>query len=736
MINAVYVDWKTTSIDQRERCAVAEDDIPAFLKAISGLEGIKGCVLLQTCNRFEFYVHVEKSNWQVLAKGILKICGFTEDDQAPDLFQCSDKDAQYRLLEIACGLQSQILGEEQILTQVRSAIETARSAQVTTPELETLFRLAVTAGKATRTQIQLQTISSSSAHKAVKLAQESLGGLKNKRVVVIGNGKMGRLASELLIKEGADVTITLRSYKHGQTTVPSGAKTVPYNERQQAVEGIDLLISATRSPHYTFTKDMLKDLQQLPSVIIDVALPRDIEPSVGEIENMVLFDMDDLQDGELSAVDPQVIQVRGIIDKYLSDFDKWCEGRERYRKRTEKRIALFAGTVEGRLIAEHFVQENRPLTVFTATEYGGELLPESDCLIVHTGRLNAEQIATRLKDFDVVVDATHPYAKEVTDNIKSAAGVSKTEYLRVIRPVDSLGDDIVSVPDYTAAADFLKNTAGNVLLTTGSQALDEFTAIPNFKERLYPRFLPDAESISRCIAMGYDKSHLICMQGPFDHDLNYALLKSIDAQWMVTKNAGNIGGFPDKLSAAAKADVKVIVIDRPDEKETGFDYHEICRRLTGNAPVQFDERMERFPLFIDLVGKNCLVIGGGVVGMRRSRVFRNFGANVTQVSKSFSEKPQDIRILEREFRPDDVAGMDLVVAATGDRDVNHSIYQVCTERNIPVSVADNPEECTFFFPAICQSKHLTAGVVSQGDRHPLVAKAAAALRKTMEEVDR
>lgn len=736
MIYAVGVDWKTTGLAARERCALPEAGIAGFLQAFAARQHVAGVVLLQTCNRFELYLQGYEGT--TLRENLLDALGFGAEETPPTLFLDAGRDAEYRLMEIACGLQSQILGEEQILTQVRSAIETARQAGTTTPELETLFRLAVTAGKAARTQVQLQSVPTSSAHKAVELAAQAVGGLAGKKALVTGNGKMGRLAAELLYQAGAEVTITLRSYRHGETTVPTGAKTVAYDERQQAAEGVDILISATRSPHFTYNREMLEALEQRPEVVIDVAIPRDLDPAIRDLSGILFFDMDDLQDGSLDNQSPEIVAVRGIIEKNLDDYAKWVAGREKYTKRQEKigPIAVFAGTTEGRLLAEHLYREGKAATVFVATEYGSSLMPMLKGVEVHTGRLSAEEMVLALKDFDVVVDATHPYAKEASQNIMAAARAGGKEYLRLLRPPSALREDeVVTVPDARAAADYLSDKEGNILLTTGSKELDIYTAILDYSSRVYPRVLPNGESLGRCLELGYEQSHIICMQGPFSKELNAALLKSTEARWLVTKDTGVKGGFPEKIAAAQEADVNIIVIDRPQEQASGLDFDEVCLKLTGTTPLAVDDRGDRFPLFVDLTDRLCLVVGAGTVGTRRARVLKNFGAKVTLLGQKITDAPQGVEVIERDYHYGDAATMDLVVAATNDRSLNHAIYQECRKRKIPVSVADAPEECSFFFPAICQSKHLTAGIVSQGDRHHLVSRTATAVRSLLEEID-
>ena len=143
----------------------------------------------------------------------------------------------------------------------------------------------------------------------------------------------------------------------------------------------------------------------------------------------------------------------------------------------------------------------------------------------------------------------------------------------------------------------------------------------------------------------------------------------------------------------------------------------------------------RFPLFVDLAGKAVVVVGGGAIGLRRAAVLQRFGARVTVIAPEIREKPEGIACLLRSYRPGDLAGAFLAVAATNDRAVNHAVYEEARDRGILVNVCDCPDECDFYFPAICQTETLVAGLVGDGSDHRRTARAAKAVRKTLEELE-
>ena len=143
---------------------------------------------------------------------------------------------------------------------------------------------------------------------------------------------------------------------------------------------------------------------------------------------------------------------------------------------------------------------------------------------------------------------------------------------------------------------------------------------------------------------------------------------------------------------------------------------------------------QRFPLFLDLSGKSAVLIGGGAVASRRAAVLLSFGAKVTVISPVLRTPMKGVVHMPRPYQPGDLEGAFLALAATDDRTVNHAVFLEARERGILVNVCDCPEECGFFFPAICRTDSLVAGVAGDGSDHRRTAQAAAAIRKTLEEL--
>ncbi len=234
-------------------------------------------------------------------------------------------------------------------------------------------------------------------------------------------------------------------------------------------------------------------------------------------------------------------------------------------------FCIFAGTTEGRELAEFLSGQGdkAAVTACVATEYGETLLTPAPGLRVLAGRLNEEQMVSLLKenDFDLVLDATHPYADVVTENVAAACREAGREYLRVLREDSAVPEGTVFLPDTASAVAWLSEHEGNILLTTGSKTLGEYTGIRDFARRVWARVLPMGSSLVSCEAAGLPPAHIIAMQGPFTQELNIATLKAIGADYLVTKDSGGTGGFREKAAAATAAGAKLIVLGRPPQLE-------------------------------------------------------------------------------------------------------------------------------------------------------------------------
>lgn len=234
------------------------------------------------------------------------------------------------------------------------------------------------------------------------------------------------------------------------------------------------------------------------------------------------------------------------------------------------KVLLFAGTTEGRELANYLSEKKIQHTACVATEYGECLIQEGPYCRVSQKRLSVEEMIQLIREdaYTMVIDATHPFADIVTDNIQKACIKTGVPRIRVVRPTaEERG--IVRVKTTEEATNWLQQTTGNILLTTGSKTLESFTKMENYKERIYIRLLPMPSNLEKCIKLGFGYDHLIAMQGPFSCEMNKALINYTKSAYLVTKDSGTVGGVYEKIQAAKALDVTVILIERPSI-ETGY----------------------------------------------------------------------------------------------------------------------------------------------------------------------
>ncbi len=243
---------------------------------------------------------------------------------------------------------------------------------------------------------------------------------------------------------------------------------------------------------------------------------------------------------------------------------------------------VFAGTFEGHKLALYTLEKGYEIDFSVATEYGKEILSDLKELSVIEGRLDSKEIENLIieKEYSFIIDATHPYATVVTENILNACSKTKCKYYRLVRKdVEIKNPNVILVNSIDEAVDFLNHTKEKALLTTGSKEINKFASVINKEERLFPRVLPSQESIILCENAGIPKKNIICMQGPFIKEMNIATLEQYKCNIMVTKNTGKPGGLEDKIACASDK-IKVVVINKPKE-EDGLDFNEIKDVLEG-----------------------------------------------------------------------------------------------------------------------------------------------------------
>ena len=277
-------------------------------------------------------------------------------------------------------------------------------------------------------------------------------------------------------------------------------------------------------------------------------------------------------------------------------------------------ILIFAGTTEGRNLSECLCSSGIDHTICVATEYGEIVLKDSPYANVHMGRMDKEEIESFIVKggYKAVVDATHPYAKQVTENIKAAIKDMDIPYIRLLRDgclnKESSAEGNISFFDNNQAClQAITNTTGNILLTTGSKELGVFAANDAIKDRLFVRVLPSMESLKLCNDSGITGKHVIAMQGPFSLEMNLAVINQYDIKHLITKVSGTNGGYDQKIEAAKNAGIKVYAIGCDYEAE-GISFNETIKKLeevTGKT-INIDNQIEITLAGIGMGDSSCL----------------------------------------------------------------------------------------------------------------------------------
>lgn len=477
------IDYLTASIDIREKLSLSKENQKKLFDYFINIDGVEGSVIISTCNRTEIYLCCKEGLNINPLELMCRVMELDYSEYKEISYYYINEAAITHLFLLSCGAKSQIFGEDQIISQIKDSLDFARDSKSTNNVIEVLFRTAITCGKKIKTDIGINRGNTSIASIIGDRILNSKAKVKN--IMIIGNGQMGRLVANDLIEKGYEVTITIRSYKNRQIEVPKGARGIDYEARYDEMDKFDCVISTTLSPNFTIEKDRLEKINGYPRLFFDLAVPRDIEKTIEDMDKVQLYDIDELSSECKEAkhdYSTQLLQMGMLVQKYKDDFEKWYKN-------------------------------------------------------------------------------------------------------------------------------------------------------------------------SNTVKSGRAHSH--------------------------------------------------------------------------------------FPLFIDLRGRNILVVGAGKIASRRINTLCNFDANVIVIApKAEGEilrraENGDITYFEREFDESDMRGIDIALAATDNREVNRLVGEIARRNNIPVSVADAKEECSFYFPALAIDETTVVGVAGNGTNHTHVAKTAKKIREVL-----
>lgn len=339
----VGVSHKTAPVETRERLAVPDEHVPGAFEALLGLPVVRECAIISTCNRTELYALGDSSArvGEAVVGFLASRNGLRREDLEPHLYKRVHEEAVRHLFAVSAGLDSLIVGEGQILSQVRKAHQVSRDHRGAGQIMGKLFERAIRVGKRARTETRIAQGATSVSFAAVELAKRIHGDLKKKRVLVVGTGKMGALTLKLLMTAGAEkITVLSRRLENARRLVEAvsdsgNATCASMAHLEEALVEADVVISCTASLVPVITFDMVKAAQRKrryrPLFIVDIAVPRDVEPEVNDLDDVYLYNVDDLANvvqGSLAERAKEMARVHVIIDDELDGFLRYCSTLE------------------------------------------------------------------------------------------------------------------------------------------------------------------------------------------------------------------------------------------------------------------------------------------------------------------------------------------------------------------------------------------------------------------------
>jgi len=333
-IIVVGLSHKTAPVDVREKLSFPEAMVPDALKALKGYEGIKESLILSTCNRVELYASVNDSGMGVaqIKKFISDYHKLSPESLEQSLYVRTDAEAVRHTFRVASSLDSMVVGEPQILGQLKDAFEFALKAKTTSAILNKLLKKAISSAKRVRTETKIAESAVSISFAAVELARKIFGDLEGKTVMLLGAGEMAELAARHLLNNGVkSIMVTNRTFERAvELAKEFNGSAVHFDDFPTEMVMADILICSTGAPHYVVKHDVvgraLKDRRHKPIFMIDISVPRNIDPEVNKIDNVYLYDIDDLKGVVSSNIEgrqKEAEKAEEIVVQEVETFLQW-----------------------------------------------------------------------------------------------------------------------------------------------------------------------------------------------------------------------------------------------------------------------------------------------------------------------------------------------------------------------------------------------------------------------------
>ena len=412
------VNHKSAPIDVIERVTISDESLPKSLHGLVSRDHVRETVVLSTCNRTEVYVVAEKFHgaFADVSDFFCEISGLTVEELQPHFYSQHDDAAVSHLFEVASGLDSAVLGETEILGQVRDAWEKARSESTSRTSLNLLFRHALEVGKRARTETSISKSTASVSHAAVEMATDILGTISGRKVLVIGAGDMGAGIARALANAGSQsVTVMNRSRERAEQLAQSvGAVVSHIDELQNAIREADVVLTCTGAGDAIISVEDVRQArgenQNSPLLIVDIAVPRDVEHEVGDLHGVTLRDLHDLRDWAQAGIEArqqEAEEVRRIVGEEVERFGQEVKARqaaplvaelhERAETIRRSEIERYASRLSG------LTPEQREAVEALSKAVVAKLLHSPSMQLKHSaGTPQGERIAAALRDlFDI-----------------------------------------------------------------------------------------------------------------------------------------------------------------------------------------------------------------------------------------------------------------------------------------------------------------------------------------------
>lgn len=314
------IDYSLAPLDEREKFSLTKKEQVELYNYMKNVDDILGATIISTCNRVELSLSLKEN------------CFINPFEIICEFLNINPKNYKYKIYEgddvinhlcmLACGAKSQIFGEDQIITQIKTSINLSREENMTDSIMEVLFRTAISCGKKIKSSLNLNKRETSIADCVIDVINENKFEIEN--FLVIGNGEMGKYMANVLVSNNYNVTVSVREYRHKKVVLPDNCLAIDYSTIYDNLHKFDAVVSATLSPHNTLRLEKFEHIENYPKFLFDLAVPRDIDINIKSLGDVFMYDVDSLSKNYIrNNHTKELLEIKIIIDKYINDFYKW-----------------------------------------------------------------------------------------------------------------------------------------------------------------------------------------------------------------------------------------------------------------------------------------------------------------------------------------------------------------------------------------------------------------------------